>query len=516
VAQWHTYGLEWEPGEIRFYVDGKLYETQNNWYSRGLNQPADYAYPAPFDQPFHMLLNLAVGGNFDGDPDSTTQFPQTMQVDYVRAYQLTKTPTTEPAKPQIPKEPIPDNAIKALPDGNLVHNSDFTETDPNFPGIDGLPNSSYWSFYQGAGGVGSVQVDPLNGINFAKINISTPGSQNYSVQLLHTVSLVKGHYYKLTFDAKSTKSRNVDVKLTGRADRGFVAYSKVLSASLSDQLQSYSLSFQMAQDTDIASRIEFNAGTNANPVWVGNVRLVEIDGLPIDENGPKNPLNGDGNHVYNGTFDEGNSDRMIYWNFNTQNSADATATVDPTARQLAVGIANGGSDSNDITLVQKGMQLIHDQTYQLTFDAKAKVSRDIQVSLISKDGNTEYFKKTVVLGTNMDTQTLSFTMPSMDDNEGQLVFGFGGSNNDVTMDNVKLVMTSTYIDPSVTLFPLINGDFDTMFDPWQGIQTNGGASTATDDNGVAKVSVTNVGDQPYSNMLMQDGLSMSNGSCIYL
>jgi hypothetical protein len=42
---------------------------------------------APFDQPFHLLLNVAVGGNFPGNPDGSSVFPQTMEVDYVRVYQ---------------------------------------------------------------------------------------------------------------------------------------------------------------------------------------------------------------------------------------------------------------------------------------------------------------------------------------------------------------------------------------------------------------------------------------------
>ena len=45
------------------------------------------AYPAPFDINFHLLLNLAVGGNLPGDPDATTVFPQTFEIDYVRVYQ---------------------------------------------------------------------------------------------------------------------------------------------------------------------------------------------------------------------------------------------------------------------------------------------------------------------------------------------------------------------------------------------------------------------------------------------
>jgi len=77
----HVFRLDWEPEEIRWYVDDHLYVTKSQWYSEGGE------YPAPFDQKFHLLLNVAVGGNWPGDPDSTTVFPQTMRVDYVRVYQ---------------------------------------------------------------------------------------------------------------------------------------------------------------------------------------------------------------------------------------------------------------------------------------------------------------------------------------------------------------------------------------------------------------------------------------------
>jgi beta-glucanase (GH16 family) len=77
----HVFALEWEPREFRWYVDGLHYQTQNDW--RTENAP----YPAPFDRRFHLLLNLAVGGNWPGNPDATTEFPQEMRVDYVRVYQ---------------------------------------------------------------------------------------------------------------------------------------------------------------------------------------------------------------------------------------------------------------------------------------------------------------------------------------------------------------------------------------------------------------------------------------------
>ena len=81
-----VFTAEWEPGEIRWYVNNVLYQTQtaDDWYSTGSDDPN-----APFDHDFFLLLNMAVGGNLPGPPDDTTPFPQTMEVDYVRVYQRT-------------------------------------------------------------------------------------------------------------------------------------------------------------------------------------------------------------------------------------------------------------------------------------------------------------------------------------------------------------------------------------------------------------------------------------------
>ena len=75
----HVFGLEWEPSAVRWYVDGVLYETRT---------PADLppGQTWVFDHPFFIILNVAVGGDWPGPPDSGTTFPQTMRVDYVRVY----------------------------------------------------------------------------------------------------------------------------------------------------------------------------------------------------------------------------------------------------------------------------------------------------------------------------------------------------------------------------------------------------------------------------------------------
>jgi beta-glucanase (GH16 family) len=97
IAGFHVYAVEWEPGEIRWYVDGERYATQSFWWSssksdagKGVKPGAEAdlnPWPAPFDQPFYLVMNVAVGGRFPGNPDRTTVFPAEMVVDYVRVYE---------------------------------------------------------------------------------------------------------------------------------------------------------------------------------------------------------------------------------------------------------------------------------------------------------------------------------------------------------------------------------------------------------------------------------------------
>lgn len=77
VDEFHVYAVEWEQDEIRWYTDEKCYSTLT---------PSDVPGKWVFDHPFYILLNLAVGGHWPGNPDMTTNFPQFMYVDYVRVY----------------------------------------------------------------------------------------------------------------------------------------------------------------------------------------------------------------------------------------------------------------------------------------------------------------------------------------------------------------------------------------------------------------------------------------------
>jgi beta-glucanase (GH16 family) len=80
VTDWHTYAVQWSSDAIEWQVDGETTRT----LTRG-----DAGSSWVFDHPFYILLNLAVGGNWPGSPNSDTVFPAQMLVDYVRAYSET-------------------------------------------------------------------------------------------------------------------------------------------------------------------------------------------------------------------------------------------------------------------------------------------------------------------------------------------------------------------------------------------------------------------------------------------
>ncbi|CAM3774322.1 carbohydrate binding domain-containing protein [Marinicrinis lubricantis] len=514
ATAWHTYALEWEPGELRWYIDGQLFHTENNWYSKGLNQPLNYAYPAPFDKAFHLLVNLAVGGNFDGDPDESTVFPAELRVDYIRVYELTGRPYREPVKPEVPKEPIPADARQPLADGNLVYNPQFDQTVEGETGIEGVPNTSYWNLLHVAdfGGDAYVTIDAMAGRNYAKVNITQPGNQTYSVQLVQHVPIVKGRWYELNFDAKTDTSRTIQVKVGADADRGYETYATSDPYKLTHEVQNYKLLFQMSQETNLNTRLEFNLGLNASPVWIGNVQLKEVEEPSVDVNAAHSPA-GDGNHVYNGTFDQGEMDRLTYWQLNTAGASAASMSVDEAARELKVHVENGGASIQDTTVFQNGIQLLQGQTYKLSFQARADQPREIGMELRDQNGTASFFNAVKTIGASMNTYEFQFTMPSPNQDLSQLAFYVGGNGGDVYLDNVQLIRTSSYVDPNIEWFPLKNGRFDDGMQSWQFVLPEGGAGSANvNENGELAIQVDAPGSQPYSVLLFQDALDLYKGA----
>lgn len=78
VRQFHNYAVEWNQDSIRWLLDEKRY------YAICIKDSVNSTQE--FHKPFYLLLNLAIGGGWPGNPDSTTVFPDTVFVDYVRVY----------------------------------------------------------------------------------------------------------------------------------------------------------------------------------------------------------------------------------------------------------------------------------------------------------------------------------------------------------------------------------------------------------------------------------------------
>ena len=124
---YHVYAVEWEPEQIRWYVDGVLFSTRYSWqwYSDGAPQNP----LAPFDQDFYIILNAAVGGYYTGCTEPacvTADLPQQYLIDYVRVYQETSNQapvvviTSPPPADEPPAGNIAIAATASDPDGSVA------------------------------------------------------------------------------------------------------------------------------------------------------------------------------------------------------------------------------------------------------------------------------------------------------------------------------------------------------------------------------------------------------------
>lgn len=270
----HVYTLEWEPGEIRWYVDGELYQTQNNWFSKGEGEKDNYPYPAPFDQEFYILLNMAVGGHYDGDivPDDSS-LPAKMLVDYVRVYHKDEYPVRE--KPVLEKDTLPANAKQPV-EGNYIYDSEFSNivTEGSAP-PDGWLYMTGGNNSGGKAEVSAVQFD--ENTNGFVMKITDGGTQDYAIQMMQLVPLLRGVTYKISFDARADAPRDIHTKVSSGGDGGWKDYSPIFAASLTEETQHFEFEFLMDSATHIRARLELNLGLDTSSVYIAHVKFEEVE-----------------------------------------------------------------------------------------------------------------------------------------------------------------------------------------------------------------------------------------------
>ena len=255
----HEYSVEWEPGEMRWYIDDELYLTVNDWFTAEEGQD-EKPYPAPFDQPFYVQMNLAVGGNWPGDPDENTDFDKAeFEIDYVRVYQKPEYDTNV-KKPE-------KKYREALPDGNFIFNGDFSEQED-------LTDDTNWKFLLFEGGKGAAEIRD----NMIVVTTEAEGTVDYSVQLVQPdLPMIKGKKYRVTFDAWSDEERDIIVCVSAPS-AGWIRYFKDTLLKITPTKTTYTYDFEMTEKNDNNGRLEFNMGHKGSTatVYITNVRVEEI------------------------------------------------------------------------------------------------------------------------------------------------------------------------------------------------------------------------------------------------
>lgn len=284
----HTFTVEWTPSEIRWYLDGIQF------FSIDSSNPAFSTYNWPFDQNFHYLLNVAVGGNWPGAPDNTTVFPATMEVDWVRTYQNTADfiivgdDTVEPGATgtqySVPNASgltynwtVPSGASITAGQGThqitldwgTASSNDITVSvgascgtenisKPVLVTANQLENYAFeedfqnWTTISNGGAVATFNIETSNvqeGTKAACTQVSTPGLNNWNVQLRREgINWESGENYTLSFWAKSDPG-GLDFNATF-IDETFAWYGGQ-TFNLTDQWAPYSMTITAPQNDEV-------------------------------------------------------------------------------------------------------------------------------------------------------------------------------------------------------------------------------------------------------------------------
>ena len=178
----------------------------------------------------------------------------------------------------------------ARSDDNMLGNPDFEEMfffvqDVKDNGGGDFETENNWLFLENAG---TASAEIVNGI--FKTDIVNGGSNSYSIQLLQTpIEIKEGYKYKVQFDAKASKTRELEVKIGGTSDRGWAPYNTGRGetggfvAELSQEMNRFEFEFIMTQETDPKARFEFQLGKDTGTIWLDNISLTEIGEVAADE-----------------------------------------------------------------------------------------------------------------------------------------------------------------------------------------------------------------------------------------
>jgi beta-glucanase (GH16 family) len=454
-SAFHLYAIEWTPDKIDFFVDDQMYYTFNNEHS---------GYQTwPFDKPFYIILNMAVGGGWVGNPTPSTVFPAIMEVDYVRVYQNfddftfwgpdyvmpnsdslfysapniqgmqydwsvpnTAQITTGQNAPQINVNwgsfigfvellltTTNETRLVKYPvamSNNVLKNSDFEK------------GAKYWEksgYYPAEADFTISTQDVHSGMRSIFVDVISPGINPWDIQLSQTnIALTTGQTYFASFWAKSETNSSITTAIINASN--FNVYT-TKTFQLTNTWTKYNFNF-VAPASVIAS---FNVDMG------GHTGKYHFDDFQLNI-----PAAETDNQINNADFSSGDS----LWIFNTYYPAVAQGSV--VEGEYTVSITNGGTYPWDIHIGQAGFTVENGKEYNVSFDAYASTPRDIS-PIVGKNSDpwTIYNNNEIILlSPYRKTYEFSFIMEETTDTQARLGFDIGVSTEDVFIDNVFLSM----------------------------------------------------------------------------
>jgi len=303
--QFHVYSIEWSADKIDAFVDGIKYFTFEN-RGEGYNT-------WPFDKRFHLLLNIAFGGDWGGAQGIDSSIVSAkFYIDYVRVYQKTvsgpvlltvnSTPGGKVIIDPVKTEYLSGDKVVILadPDSEYEFQSwtgDFYSTTNPFSFVvidntvikanfclkgemvingnfdNGLNSWSEWS------NTGVAAIREVKDGSF-KISISSAGNNDWDLQLSQAgLKMVAGNRYRICFRAWAESERTITVRVNMTVPPHSAWYSKVVSINSSPQ--NYVYEFIMTDQNDDNARIEFDFGKSVVTSYIDDVSLKNLSATGV-------------------------------------------------------------------------------------------------------------------------------------------------------------------------------------------------------------------------------------------
>ncbi len=533
----HTYAVDWQPGQITWYYDGVAINTITNWESAFSGASDSLTFDAPFDQPYYLLLNLAVDGGTFGGTANKAAFKDdiNMYVDYVRVYQRSDG-YDEYAQRTASEDGNDDWADYAGINQIAEINADCVAKAANGD-VNSLETAKtledgkwYLAYQSDASDASAESYTDGDGKVWAKVGVNTAGSQDYSVQLIGHFDAKAGYVYKVSFDAYADggligKTVNCDAKEW----RSWSTYG-ISSFILGSSASSYSYTFEQTEDFEDC-RIEFNLGAvGTGDVYISNVRVEIVDPGSLGDSDTAHSALADGNLIYNGTFDQG-TNRLGYWEaldqtsvviprYTTEKLSESdVSVVDIASMSNYENIADGvkyyerraqiSANSGVPAVYQTGIAMIADK-YTVNFDLYSDEDTSVVVSVYTtKDVDGVEVLDTLVTragkrytaASGVSEMSIGLTLDEDVENAAVVISFSAGAS--VQLDNVSMYGASQGAD--VDENPL-----DTESD-WTADNGGGTALSLDTQDGVTTLNNVSSGSSWYAPQIISSNFTLVTG-----